>query len=87
MDIKDLHNKFLECNSVVDIDSRSIRYGSMFFAIKGDNFDGNQFAQEALNKGAKFAVVDSNYVDIDNSKIFNPTGVDFYNIQNKKFAN
>ena len=31
----------------------------MFFAIKGDNFDGNQFAQEALNKGAKFAVVDS----------------------------
>ena len=69
MDIKDLHNKFLECNSVVDIDSRSIRDGSMFFAIKGDNFDGNQFAQEALNKGAKFAVIDSNSVDIDDSKI------------------
>jgi len=69
MDIKDLHNKFLECNSIVDIDSRSIKEGSMFFAIKGDNFDGNQFAQEALNKGAKFAVVDSNSVDIDNSKI------------------
>ena len=70
MDIKDLHNKFLECNSIVDIDSRSIRDGSMFFAIKGDNFDGNQFAQEALNKGAKFAVIDSNSVDIDDSKIF-----------------
>ena len=69
MDIKDLHNKFLECNSIVDIDSRSIRDGSMFFAIKGDNFDGNQFAQEALNKGAKFAVIDSNSVDVDDSKI------------------
>ena len=69
MDIKDLHNKFLECNSIVDIDSRSIREGSMFFAIKGDNFDGNQFAQEALNKGAKFAVIDSNSVDVDDSKI------------------
>ena len=68
MDIKDLHNKFLECNSIVDIDSRSIRNGSIFFAIKGDNFDGNQFAQEALNKGARFAVVDSNSIDIDDSK-------------------
>ena len=69
MDIKDLHNKFLECSSIVDIDSRSIREGSMFFAIKGDNFDGNEFAEEALNKGAKYAIVDSDSVNIDNSKI------------------
>ena len=69
MDIKDLHNKFLECNSIVDIDSRSIRDGSMFFAIKGDNFDGNEFAEEALNKGAKYAVVDSNSVNTNNSQI------------------
>ena len=69
MDIKDLHNKFLECSSIVDIDSRSIREGSMFFAIKGDNFDGNEFVEEALNKGAKYAIVDSDSVNIDNSKI------------------
>ena len=69
MDIKDLHNKFLECSSIVDIDSRSIRDGSMFFAIKGDNFDGNEFVEEALNKGAKYAIVDSDSVNIDNSKI------------------
>ena len=69
MNIKDLHNRFLECNSIVDIDSRSIRNGSMFFAIKGDNFDGNEFAEEALNKGAKYAVVDSNSVNTYNSKI------------------
>ena len=69
MDIKDLHNKFLECSSIVDIDSRSIRDGSMFFAIKGDNFDGNEFVEEALNKGAKYAIVDSDSVSIHNSKI------------------
>ena len=68
MDIKDLHNKFLECKSIVDIDSRSIRNGSMFFAIKGENYDGNQFAEEALSKGAEFAVVDSNSIS-NNSKI------------------
>ena len=68
MDIKDLHNKFLECKSIVDIDSRSVRNGSMFFAIKGENYDGNQFAEEALSKGAKFAVVDSNSI-FNSSKI------------------
>ena len=45
MDIKDLHNKFLECNSIVDIDSRSIRRINVF-AIKGDNFDGNQLLKK-----------------------------------------
>ena len=68
MDIKDLHNKFLECKSIVDIDSRSVRNGSMFFATKGENYAGNQFAEEALSKGAKFAVVDSNSIS-NNSKI------------------
>ena len=67
MDIKNLHNKFLECNSILDIDSRSIRNGSMFFAIKGDNFDGNKFANEALKKGAKVAVIDSNEINFNNN--------------------
>jgi len=69
MDINDLHNKFLDCNSIVDIDSRSITDGSIFFGIKGNNFDGNQFAEEALAKGAKFAVVDSDSISFNNSNI------------------
>ena len=68
MDIKNLHNKFLECNSIIDIDSRSIRNGSMFFAIKGENFDGNKFANEALKKGAKIAVIDSDDVSFNYDK-------------------
>ena len=67
MDIKNLHNKFLECNSTLDIDSRSIRNGSMFFAIKGENFDGNKFANEALEKGSKIAIIDSSDVNFNNN--------------------
>tara|TARA_B100001093_G_scaffold179873_1_gene172459 strand:+ start:587 stop:1867 length:1281 start_codon:yes stop_codon:yes gene_type:complete len=76
MNIENFHNKFLECKSIVDIDSRSIRKGSMFFAIKGENFDGNNFAIEALKKGASKAVIDSkdkkfenieNVIQVENS--------------------
>ena len=69
MNIENLHNKFLECKSIVDIDSRSIRKGSMFFAIKGENFDGNNFAIEALKKGASKAIIDSKdkkFEDVEN---------------------
>lgn len=42
----------------VTIDSRAISKGSIFFGIRGDRFDGNQFASEALRKGAAYAIVD-----------------------------
>lgn len=43
----------------VSTDTRSIRAGSIFFALSGANFDGNRFAREALDKGASLAVVDN----------------------------
>lgn len=67
MNIKLLYQKFLECNSIIDIDSRSISKGSIFFAIKGENFDGNKFANEALEKGAKMAVIDSDDINFNNN--------------------
>lgn len=57
MTIEEIYNAFLECNSV-STDTRKITSNCMFFALKGDNFNGNNFALEALNKGAKYAVVD-----------------------------
>ena len=42
----------------VTTDSRICPEGSLFFALKGDNFDGNRFAQAALDKGCAYAVVD-----------------------------
>ncbi|HVY74310.1 MAG TPA: UDP-N-acetylmuramoyl-tripeptide--D-alanyl-D-alanine ligase [Puia sp.] len=43
-------------------DSRKLSTGDLFFALKGDNFNGNRFAAEALEKGAAYAVVDENPV-------------------------
>ncbi len=43
--------------SGISIDSRSIHKGEVFFAIKGDRFDGHDFVKTALNSGALFAVV------------------------------
>jgi UDP-N-acetylmuramoyl-tripeptide--D-alanyl-D-alanine ligase len=57
MDIQSIHAKFLECSSF-STDTRQITEGCMFFALKGDKFNANTFAEEALNKGAKFVVID-----------------------------
>ncbi|KQS33211.1 UDP-N-acetylmuramoyl-tripeptide--D-alanyl-D-alanine ligase [Dyadobacter sp. Leaf189] len=46
-------------------DTRRITNGCIFFALKGDKFDGNQYAAEALQKGAAFAVVDDEAVAAD----------------------
>ncbi|WP_299061939.1 UDP-N-acetylmuramoyl-tripeptide--D-alanyl-D-alanine ligase [uncultured Polaribacter sp.] len=43
---------------LVDTDTRNIRKNSLFFALKGDNFNGNKFAEKALELGASYAIVD-----------------------------
>ena len=53
MDIKQIHELFLQC-SAISIDTRNIEKNSFFIAIKGERFDANIFANEALQKGAKF---------------------------------
>ncbi len=52
-----LYAIFLQHPTIVT-DSRQVKTGDLFFALKGERFDGNQFAQQALDKGAAFAVVD-----------------------------
>jgi UDP-N-acetylmuramoyl-tripeptide--D-alanyl-D-alanine ligase len=52
-----LYQKFLE-NPIISTDTRKIQPNSIFFALKGANFNGNAFAKEALEKGALYAVVD-----------------------------
>ena len=68
MEIKNIHSLFLECNSV-SIDTRKIENNSMFFAIKGERFDANTFAEEALKKGASYVVIDNNDYFIDERTI------------------
>mgnify|MGYP000911626780 CR=1 FL=1 len=57
MTIENLHTLFLK-HQLIDTDTRKIRRNSLFFALKGDNFNGNKFANEALNKGASYAIID-----------------------------
>lgn len=57
MQIDQLYNKFLS-SSGVSTDTRKIQPNSIFFALKGDNFNGNAFAMQALEAGAAFAVID-----------------------------
>lgn len=54
--IYQLHDLFMESTGVTT-DSRKVLPGNMFFALKGENFDGNAFAQAALESGAAWAVV------------------------------
>lgn len=55
--IKTIYSRYLE-SSQVSTDTRQITPGSVFFALKGPNFNANEFAEEALIKGASYAVVD-----------------------------
>ncbi|MEO1033728.1 MAG: UDP-N-acetylmuramoyl-tripeptide--D-alanyl-D-alanine ligase [Bacteroidota bacterium] len=57
MDIETLYQHFKACTSV-STDTRKITADAMYFALKGDNFDGNQFVNQAFENGAKYCVVD-----------------------------
>ncbi|MBK6949444.1 MAG: UDP-N-acetylmuramoyl-tripeptide--D-alanyl-D-alanine ligase [Haliscomenobacter sp.] len=57
MDVNELYELFQQSGSVCT-DSRKVVPGAIFFALRGDRFDGNRFAAAALNEGAAYAVVD-----------------------------
>lgn len=59
MKIEDLYNIFRQCEGGVTTDSRHCPPHSMFVALKGDTFDGNRFAADALEAGCDYAVVDT----------------------------
>lgn len=57
MSIEQLYQLYLQANGVTT-DTRNITAGSIFFALKGEKFNANLFAAEALEKGAAYAVVE-----------------------------
>ena len=58
MEISEIHKLFLKCSSI-SIDTRTIEKNSMFVAIKGENFDANTFAKDALKKGSLCVIIDN----------------------------
>lgn len=57
MKIEELYDIFLETRAV-STDTRQIKPGSMFFALRGEKFNANEFAEQALSKGASYCVLD-----------------------------
>lgn len=65
MTISQIYDAFLACKGV-STDTRQITEGCLFVALRGDKFDGNQYAKDALEKGAKYAIVDNAEFAVDN---------------------
>jgi len=57
MEIRELYNIYQK-NPSICTDTRRITKGSLFFALKGKNFNGNEFAQQAIKEGCSFAIID-----------------------------
>lgn len=68
MRIPELYQCFLNCDGV-STDTRNIAPNTMFFALKGANFDGNTMAAEALEKGAAYVVMDNKQLITDEEKM------------------
>ena len=65
MEISTIYNLFKECGRVTT-DTRNCPEGSMFIALKGETFNGNMFARQALETGCRYAVVDeAEYADAE----------------------
>ncbi|MEG0529573.1 MAG: UDP-N-acetylmuramoyl-tripeptide--D-alanyl-D-alanine ligase, partial [Bacilli bacterium] len=69
MTTAELFEQFLKSKTVTT-DTRNISKDCIFFALKGANFNGNTFAQEAINQGARIAIVDEAEFENQTNNIF-----------------
>ncbi|PLX11834.1 MAG: UDP-N-acetylmuramoyl-tripeptide--D-alanyl-D-alanine ligase [Marinilabiliales bacterium] len=73
MDLEGIYHIW-EKSTGISTDSRSVKKGNLFFSLSGDNFNGNKFATQAIEKGAIAAIIDDpdyktddNYILVDDS--------------------
>jgi UDP-N-acetylmuramoyl-tripeptide--D-alanyl-D-alanine ligase len=71
MEIEKLYSRYLE-SRLVSTDTRQIAAGSVFFALKGDKFNANEFAVQALEKGASYTVIDEEKYKVNERCILVP---------------
>ncbi len=65
MTLEELYKIFSQKSLNISTDTRKISPGDIFFALKGDNFDGNKFVNEALEKGASFVISENSDMPMD----------------------
>lgn len=68
MEIASLHQLFLN-HRIISTDTRKIAKNSLFFALKGENFNANQFASKAIELGASYAIIDEEKYKINDQYI------------------
>ena len=68
MMIEELYKVYQEYPSV-QTDTRKLKAGDIFFALKGDNFNGNAFAKQAIDSGAAYCVIDEAAFEIPGKTI------------------
>lgn len=67
--MEELYRKYVEAGYRVTTDSRAIKGGEIFFALRGENFDGNDYALKALEDGAALAVVNADAALPDDARL------------------
>lgn len=73
MKTEDLYRIFTEESTGISTDSRSLKKGQLFFALWGQNFNGNKYAAEAIDKGASYAVIDDPAFETDRTILVDDT--------------
>ena len=71
MTIPEIYQLFLQYPSV-QTDTRKLKEGDLFFALKGEQFNGNSFAKKALEEGAVYAIIDEPEAKTDSRMILVP---------------
>ncbi len=66
MNVEELYEIYLK-HPVITTDSRKVEPGSIFFALKGEKFNGNEYAQKAVELGAAYAVIDDEHFTNENT--------------------
>ncbi len=74
LEIGKIYQRFVEANYEICTDTRNVKKGAVFFALKGEKFNGNTYASQALELGCSFAIVDE-ATSSDNSKILKVSDV------------
>ena len=57
MSISEIYEIFQKCTGI-STDTRTLQTNNLFIALSGDNYNGNKFAEQALEKGALYAIID-----------------------------
>ena len=72
--VEQVYNAFLSCDQKITTDTRNIAKNDLFFALKGPNFNGNKYAEKALELGSKYAVIDEKKYFIEGKTFLNYGG-------------